>query len=274
MTRAQDIDPFDVDSIRLRQLSARDIEAFKNSYVKGVYPELSDMSSTELWDELSGCSEAPDFRLRRLKKVSSLISNGASVLDIGVGWGEIIPMILSRGQRKYMGVDFSERIIARIKKKHPECKFLHGSIDSIDDKFDVVLALEVCEHIPSSRIMEFYRQIRRLLNHRGKLVISVPVYENLKASTLKCPQCGHMHNRMGHVRSYTPELICGELELAGFTVESSSFIYMNFDNTFPGIVKRKIVDLGRSMLGMGRARPLNIIVMATSGESSSRSTGP
>ena len=184
------------------------------------------------------------------------------MLDIGIGWGEIIPMILARGNCRYAGIDFSEQIIASISKRHPACKFFVGGLEQVTDTYDAVLALEVCEHILPSRIFGFFEQVKRLLADNGRLIITVPVYENLRAMTLRCPHCGHMHNRMGHVRAYTPELIAAELKLAGFDVCESFFIYASFENSITGWVKRRIVDLGRYLLNLGKTTPLNVVVVA------------
>lgn len=254
-------DPFKSDLIRSKLAHQEDLAALKASYIPGALPELTDMSSARLWDELAACSDAPAFRIRRLQAVADQLSPGASVLDIGIGWGEIIPMILARGC-SYSGIDFSEQIVAHVSQQHPGCKFHTGGLDQITSSYDAVLALEVCEHILPSKIFGFFGEIRRILTDNGTLIITVPVYENLRAMTLNCPQCGHMHNRMGHVRAYTPELIIAELKLAGFAVEKSFFIYASFDNSLPGTMKRKLVDLGRRLLKLGQTVPLNIVVVA------------
>jgi len=254
-------DPFDSDTARKTLAQNGDFDALKATYAPGAMPELADMSSARLWDELASCADAPAFRIRRLQSVANELQPGARVLDIGIGWGEIIPMVLARGCT-YSGIDFSEQIVARVSNRFPHCRFFTGQLDQIKDAYDSVLALEVCEHILPSRIFGFFHEIRRLLSHNGSLIITVPVYENLRAMTLSCPQCGHMHNRMGHVRAYTPELICAELQLAGFVVEKSFFIYASFDNSLAGTLKRKLVDLGRRLLNLGQTVPLNVVVVA------------
>jgi SAM-dependent methyltransferase len=254
-------DPFDSDITRRRLAAAGDLPALKASYEPGALPELTDMSSARLWDELAACPDAPAFRIRRLQAVADQLPPGASVLDIGIGWGEIIPMILARGCN-YAGIDFSEQIVAQVSKQHPGCKFHIGGLNQITASYDVVLALEVCEHILPSKIFAFFSEIRRILTDHGAMIVTVPVYENLRAMTLNCPQCGHMHNRMGHVRAYTPELIAAELKLAGFAVEKSFFIYASFDNSFAGTLKRQLVDLGRQLFKLGKTMPLNIVIVA------------
>lgn len=262
MISCYEMDPFDVDKIRHECVREQKIEQFKETYKEGLYPELPEMSTASVWDDLALQEEVPDFRVRRLRAAADLIPQRAKILDIGVGWGEIVPMIIAKGERKYVGIDFSKGIVETAANKYPDCTFIHGDISKIDDSFDVVLALEVCEHIVASKIMHFYEHIKRVLRNDGLFIVSVPVYENLKGSTLKCPNCGHWHNRVGHVRAYTPEVIKAELTSAGFNVLDSSFIYLLFGNNWSGKIKRKIVDLGRSLLRLGLTTPLNIIVLA------------
>ena len=255
-------DPFDSDKVRGELARQQDFLALRASYAKNAYPELEDMSSSQLWDDLSTYTEVPDFRIRRLKAVAGRVPPGSSVLDIGIGWGEIIPLILARDNCRYTGIDFSEQIVAQVAKRYPACKFLVGGLGQINEIYDAILALEVCEHILPSGIFRFYDQIKRVLATDGLLIVTVPVYENLRFMTLRCPHCGHLHNRMGHVRSYTPELITAELKLAGFEVSESFFIYASFENSLSGKVKRKIVDIGRHLFRLGKTMPLNLVLVA------------
>lgn len=255
-------DPFLSDIVRRELAGRKDLPALRSSYENGTLPELEDLSSTQLWDELASCSEVPRFRIRRLQAVADRVPAGASVLDIGVGWGEIIPMILSDATRRYSGIDFSEQIAARAAKAHPSCRFYIGGLEQVQESYDAVLALEVCEHILPSRIFAFYEQIKRLLRDDGRLIITVPLHEDLRAQTLRCPHCSRLHNRMGHVRAYTPELIAAELTLAGFTVDETFFIYANFDDSILGRLKRYAVDLGRYLLNLGTTLPLNVVMVA------------
>ena len=256
------IDLWKADLDRNLLASSRSFIKLKQTYKKGAYPDIPDLSSNELWDSHSEYSEVPDFRIRRLREVEKNISPIASILDIGVGWGEIIPMLLEKPQRKYVGLDFSAEILKNVKKKYPKINFVHGNLNKIKKKFSVVLALEVCEHIVPTKIFNFYNSVKERLSSEGIFIISVPLYENLKNITLQCPGCKKLHNRMGHVRSYTPELIKAELRLAGFKIVKTSYIYTHFENNFYGILKRTIVKMGLSILRLNNIKPLNIIVFA------------
>ena len=264
MIKNSNIDVFDVDKLRHALARDGDIEELKKSYGENVYPELPDLSSVGLWDSLATGTAAPAFRTRRLKAVAEKIPSGSRVLDVGVGWGEIIPMISARGGCRYTGIDFSGKIISEVTKKYPDCQFIVGGVASIVETFDVVLALEVCEHILPTRILEFLGEVKRVLSKDGLLIVTVPVYENLRDATLHCPKCGAIHSRMGHVRAYTPELITAELKLAGFDVCKAFFVYANFESSLGGWVKRRLVDLGRMAFRLGTTKPLNVVIVARS----------
>ncbi len=256
------IDLWQADIDRNTLASSGSLSRLLQTYKKGAYPDIPDLSSNELWDSHSEYSDVPDFRIRRLREVEKNISPTANILDIGVGWGEIIPMLLEKCERQYVGLDFSAEIIKNVKKKYPKIEFVHGDLKKIKKRFSVVMALEVCEHIVPTKIFNFYNSVKRRLSSKGIFIISVPLYENLKNITLQCPGCKKLHNRMGHVRSYTPELIQSELKLAGFKVIKSIYIYSHFDNNFFGILKRTIVKMGLSILRLNNIKPLNIIVFA------------
>lgn len=255
--------PFLVDMLRARLARDADMQQLRDTYLPGNCAELPEMSSAKLWNSLSGYEDVPEVRLRRLARVAELLPDEGRILDIGVGWGEIIPLLSGKKGRKYVGLDFSEAMIDQVRKKFPEVELIHGDISHLPGSFDVIMALEVCEHIVAHKVMEFYRQIAERLSNGGIFVVTVPLHEDLKGMTLCCPGCGTWHNRMGHVRSYTPKLIESELRLAGFSILSMDFIYAHFPSGVLGALKRHVVDVGRKLLGFGATSPLNAIVVAS-----------
>lgn len=255
-------DPFQSDSYRCQLAKSRSLDLLSRSYLPGVLPELPDLSSQALWTDMAHYEGAPEFRLRRLRQVVNGLPEKGKVLDIGSGWGEIIPMVQESPDREYVAMDFSKEMLQRLREKYPSVRTIHGSINDVNEEFDVIMALEVCEHIPATKILQFYSDVRSRLASDGRFFVTVPLYENLKAQTLTCPQCHHMHNRMGHVRSYTPELIRKELELGGFEILETQYVYHNFDGTIKGVTKRVLLNFARKLFGLGKFMPLNVVLIA------------
>lgn len=256
-------DPFDVDHYRHNLVVKGMSDLLLKTYEVGAYPQLPNMSTETLWENLAVDTAPPLFRIRRLQQVAKRLPESGKILDIGPGWGEIIPLVIANTEREYTGLDFSSAMLQQLGKKYPQINLIHGDISQVTEKYDAIMALEVCEHILAHEIIDFYKNILSRLNDAGIAIISVPVYEDLKNMTLRCPNCGDWHNRMGHVRCYTPELLLAELRAAGFFIIATELIYAHFSSSVIGYIKRKTADLGRKAIGMGISKPLNIIVVAS-----------
>ena len=77
-------------------------------------------------------------------------------LDLGCGHG-----ILGRRFKKYTGIDISDYVIEQNKKKYPELTFYAMDIKDISnlDNFDLVIAIDVLEHLPKDEISEYLEVI-------------------------------------------------------------------------------------------------------------------
>ena len=101
-------------------------------------------------------------------------------------------------------------------------RFRKGSVLNIpfrNDFFDVVVVLELMEHIPPSITFRVLKELKRVLKKDGLLVISIPLNENLEEMIKRG------ENPSGHVRVYTPGLISAELKIAGFKIKEKVFLY-------------------------------------------------
>jgi len=214
------------ESDRQRQQMAEQgrIDELRHSYCDETeFPNLPAMNSAAMWDfhaENSTTSKHP-VTMRRIKATVELVETSGVVLDVGVGYGDIIPELLAKNPAvNYIGVDISEKMLRRLRSTYPDITFIDANLTPIermaDECADVILALEVLEHIPAPEILDFLAELRRLLKPNGSLIVSVPCGENLEWITYTCAHCGCLQNVNGHVRSYSPRLIEAELELAGF----------------------------------------------------------
>ncbi|ELR67882.1 3-demethylubiquinone-9 3-methyltransferase [Photobacterium marinum] len=101
------------------------------------------------------------------------ILNNAEVLDIAAGSGAMSLRLIDNGA-KVTSIDLVEE---NFRVNHPSCDFNKLDLNtnfstSINKKFDVIIALEIIEHINNSR--QFIKSCRELLKPGGLLIISTP----------------------------------------------------------------------------------------------------
>lgn len=241
-------DAFDMDIYRQKLAREGKLQELIQTY-SGNYPELGDISTSEKWDGLANMGSVPEIRVKRLAKVVSLIDISKKILDIGVGWGDIIPIFHRYKQDiNYTGIDFSAELINRLRERYPKQKFINTSVETLNESYDYVLVLEVLEHVVPSKVFNFLKGIEKALKDDGTLIVTVPLNENLKNNTFVCGKCGSYVNRMGHVRSYSLELIKAELKLAGFLTGYAEFIYEGYYE-FKGTIKRHMHNIAGYLLG-------------------------
>ena len=246
---------FDVDIYRQKLAASCRLSELHETY-NGEYPEISNISTAEKWDNLSGLDSIPEVRLNRLERVIELIEINKKILDIGVGWGDIVP-ILSRHKKtvNYTGIDFSAEIVKKLQDKYPDQKFMNTTVDTLNDDYDCVLVLEVIEHIVPSKIFDFLKDVKKVLSDKGTLMVTVPLNEDLRNNTFVCGKCESFVNRMGHVRSYSFDLIKKELEIAGFLVTYSELICEGYYG-YKGTMKRYLRNVVGKLVGPSSFKPV------------------
>ncbi len=96
------------------------------------------------------------------------------VLDAGCGSGYLYSVL---EKTKYIGVDFSEKLINIAKKRYPEACFKKDNIlnlDLPDNYFDKIFTIGVLHQIPSKKLrLKFLQQLHKKLKPNGVLVIRV-----------------------------------------------------------------------------------------------------
>jgi len=115
--------------------------------------------------------------------------DGKTILDVGCGFGDLIPFINSKTKSfDYLGIDIMSEFIKVAQKKYPKYKFLTGDYlgHPLSQKFDVIF----CSGSLNSNIIgaESFRRhaIKNLFNHANyalsfNLTGSCPQPENKKA---------------------------------------------------------------------------------------------
>lgn len=95
------------------------------------------------------------------------------ILDIGCGPATTYNFVKPR---IYVGIERNGEFIKKLKDKFPLAKFYSRDLEkdkfNLDKKFDTILLLAVIEHIKNPDIL--FKELKRHLNKRGKIIITTP----------------------------------------------------------------------------------------------------
>ena len=147
------------------------------------------------------------------------------VLDLGCGDGRITALIAREGA-EVTGVDPSEVALERARAANPGLDFRSsapdGSLPFADGSFDVVVCMNVLEHVADTqRLMS---EARRVLRSGGRLAIAVPDHGRLQRALTALVSFESHHDPLEPtLRYYTRRSLAallaefgyGEVELAG-----------------------------------------------------------
>jgi len=153
----------------------------------------------------------PRFLCRKAVFLSLLREvKGSSFLEIGVGAGGIFLDVLKKGYRG-LGIDISSEAV-KVTKERISGSYVDARVECLDlfdikESFDLVVCLEVLEHIEDDR--SFLHKINSCLNEDGCLILSVPAHQN---------KWGSGDVWAGHYRRYEKKELQQKLENAGFLV--------------------------------------------------------
>src|SRR5437868_7705309 len=136
------------------------------------------------------------IRLARYKFVARLVKKSDRVLEVGCGSG-LGSIFLSQHCAHVTGLEVRTTEIeeAKLINRRPNVDFVVGDLFELEtsEKFDVVVNLDVIEHMPLEQGREFVAVMSRHMKAAGMLVIGTPSiysYEYQsplsKASHIKC----------------------------------------------------------------------------------------
>lgn len=160
------------------------------------------------------------------------------ILDLGCGNGSLSQQLARCGYH-LVGVEDSASGIQIAQQTIPECKFIYASIydlpfADLENQFDVVLSIEVIEHLLYPR--ELLRAAKRCLKADGRLVLTTPYHgywKNLALAIL-----GKMDDHYttlwdgGHIKFFSVTTLNQLLKQEGFTS-----IHFTFAGRFPYLWK-------------------------------------
>ena len=159
----------------------------------------------------------PWWQARTRLVLSILSRNGISppacVLDAGCGWGVTLEALENHGYRA-SGLDVSRQALERLDRRDRQlieadltCPL--GPTALAHAAFDVVLALDVIEHLDDDRAA--LRSLGRLVRPGGLMIVSVPALPELFSE---------FDEVQGHRRRYRPDDLRGAFDRTGLTIEN------------------------------------------------------
>lgn len=174
------------------------------------------------------------YRVRR-KITKYLITQSApaghpKILDVGCGTGMLLTELADIGD--VTGIDVSQLAIDFCLERGLQNVAISDgtTIPYPDESFDVVLALDVIEHIEDDAMAA--REILRVLKPGGRAILFVPAFQFL---------WGRNDELGRHFRRYTLPELRGLCERTGFTIQRAS--YFNFFLFLPILLVRTIVKM-------------------------------
>lgn len=112
-----------------------------------------------------------DFRVKKLLKFLGAAS-GKKILDLGCGKGRFCKIIKNSGFINIVGVDPSVELVKAAKLNNKDIKFIEASATSLsfhDGEFDILVCIEVLEHIPDTE--KAIKEMSRVLKPGGRILV-------------------------------------------------------------------------------------------------------
>lgn len=132
------------------------------------------------WKLYSICYDAllrlvPYQEMMRIAKLGASVTPGMNILDAGCGTGNLISSFRTEGV-KIVGIDSSEAMLERAKKKTPDATFVWADLNQVlpfsDHSFDAVFCINALYTVTD--IAFTTSELRRVLKDSGRLVVSTP----------------------------------------------------------------------------------------------------
>lgn len=148
-------------------------------------------------------------------------SSDTKVLDLGCGNGSLSGSLADLGYQ-VTGIDSSQQGIETAKKHFAGVTFVRSEIASLPDEFitggfEVVIAIEVIEHLYAPRVL--VDVAKKALTANGRLLLTTPYHgywKNLAVALMG--RCDRHYNPLwdgGHVKFFSPKTLRSLLEQQG-----------------------------------------------------------
>lgn len=189
-------------------------------------------------------------------------SNMRSVLDFGCGPGYLLERLINICNGKVYGLDSSRGAVDEVNKKFTNNPTFGKAscIDKLpssfkDNSMDLIISVEVVEHLDDDQLVAMLLEIRRLLKREGYVVITTPNSEDIETNKVICPECGCVFHRWQHVRSWNALSLRAYFEKNGFETFHVAETFFRPRESLPGRLVRQAIDRLRCLRSHSAAPP-------------------
>ena len=178
-------------------------DIYKNYTSVAVFANENEAEAFSAWGELYFTRRIlPYFPLRK----------DASILEIGCGYGRYLTVLANLGYTHAYGIDISEEQIAYAQQKLGLTNVAQADaltfLETHAGQYDVVMLLDVAEHLSVDYATELLTLARQRLHSGGQLIIQVP--------NAMAPLSPNYHGDITHAQLYSPRTMSQLLTLSGF----------------------------------------------------------
>lgn len=162
-----------------------------------------------------------------IELVADHLTEASRILDYGAGDGHLIQALIDRGYPAG-GLEFGEgRKLAELAASLEGNPRFLGLVDAESSElFEVILLIEVVEHVLQEDLATFFEMVRNKLHPGGIVIATTPNREDLDLSHSVCPQCHSVFHRWQHQRSFDKhslESFFAPLDLETISIEGVDF---------------------------------------------------
>ncbi len=123
-----------------------------------------------------GICTSPDIYVEVLKLTQGY---SGKYLDLGAGQGNLTRLLLEQGHSQVYACDKHPEYFKVAGLRSQSCDLDHKNLPYAESFFDVVICTEAIEHLENPR--HLLREIHRVLNTKGRLIISTPNVLSLRS---------------------------------------------------------------------------------------------
>ncbi len=195
------------------------VEKFWNGFAQTRLVELS-------FSRLAGKS--------LITAIDHLLPMSSKILDFGAGDGDLAKLLCARNLKVAAYEPSAERA-QLLEAKMAGIDFLGIVNADSNAAFDVVLMIEVIEHILDEDLDDCLKHICSLMRPGGMLIVTTPNNEDLDLNMVYCPISNTLFHRWQHVRSFTQQSLVhllqkfGLREIVTHQIEFNDAYFLKYD---------------------------------------------